>query len=75
MTTERYRPVSCGYHDLLEQASMHHERVVLVRSRRRTPGRERHDLRRLQLAEFVRFDAADGLMGIRPGKIISMRDA
>jgi len=29
MTAERYEPVSCDYHDQLEAAAMHKERVEL----------------------------------------------
>jgi len=78
MSGDGYRPVSCDYHDLLEQASMHHKRVVLefdLDGMRQEETGTIEDVFTSHGSEFVKFRAAGGSVEIRLDHIISMRDA
>lgn len=78
MSSDAYKPVTCDYHDLLEQASMHHKRVVLefdLGGMRQEDTGTIEDVFTSGGAEFVKFRAADGPVEIRLDHIISMRDA
>ena len=78
MRNDGYNPVTCDYHDLLEQASMHRKRVFLefdLDGMRQEESGTIADVYSADGAEYVRFDAADGPLQIRLDKIISMRDA
>jgi Rho-binding antiterminator len=76
MDTEPYRPISCDYHDELEAAAMHKDRVELEFELEGVPQRELgtvDDVYTAGGAEFVRFQAGDGPVEIRLDHIISMR--
>ena len=76
---ERYQPVSCDYHDQLEEAAMHRQRVELEFDLEGVTQREAGtiaDVFTSNGAEFVKFDAGDGgPVDIRLDHIISMRPA
>jgi len=76
MADEPYQPVSCDYHDVLEQAAMHNKRVELEFDLDGVIQREMGtiaDVFTSDGAEYVKFDAAGGAMDIRLDHIISMR--
>jgi len=76
MTDERYQPVSCDYHDQLEEAAMHKKRVELEFDLEGVTQRETGtiaDVYTADGAEFVKFVAPDGPVEIRLDHIISMR--
>jgi Rho-binding antiterminator len=76
MADERYQPISCDYHDLLEKAAMHRERVELEFDLDGVTQRETGtiaDVFTSDGAEFVKFEAPEGAMEIRLDHIISMR--
>lgn len=81
MTTSdagRYEPVSCDYHDQLEEAAMHRKTVELEFELEGVPQKERGtiaDVYTADGAEFVKFNAAAGPLEIRLDQIISMREA
>jgi Rho-binding antiterminator len=78
MTADRYQPISCDYHDLLEEAALHRKRVELEFELEGVPQKERGtiaDVYTYQGAEFVKFVAPSGPIEIRLDKIISMREA
>lgn len=77
MTTERYQPVSCDYHDQLEAAAMHKREVELEFDLEGVTQKERGkiaDVFTTNGAEFVKFVAANGPLEIRLDRIISMRE-
>jgi Rho-binding antiterminator len=77
MADDRYEPVSCDYHDQLEQAAMHKSDVELEFDLEGVAQRERgrvEDVFTSNGAEYVRFRAADGPLEIRLDRIISMRE-
>ena len=77
MTTERYEPVSCDYHDELEAAAMHKKEVELEFDLEGVTQKERgkiSDVYTADGAEFVKFDSGSGPIEIRLDHIISMRD-
>jgi transcriptional antiterminator Rof (Rho-off) len=78
MSEERYEPVSCDYHDELEAAAMHRNRVALEFD---LDGVARHgngeiaDVYTANGAEWVRFVTDDGgPVEIRLDHIISFRE-
>ena len=76
MDAEPYRPISCDYHDELEAAAMHRERVELEFELEGVTQRENgivEDVYSAAGAEFVRFRADGGALEIRLDHIISMR--
>ena len=78
MSEERYEPISCDYHDLLEAAAMHRKRVNLEFDLEGVTQRETGtvaDVYTANGAEFVKFDAENGPLEIRLDHIISMKDA
>jgi Rho-binding antiterminator len=78
MAEERYEPVSCDYHDLLEEAAMHKKRIELEFDLEGVTQRETGTIADVYSAhgeEFVKFVAADGPVEIRLDHIISMRNA
>jgi Rho-binding antiterminator len=75
---EPYQPISCDYHDELEAAAMHKERVELEFELEGVPQREVgvvDDVYTANGAEFIRFHADGGSLEIRLDHIISMRRA
>jgi Rho-binding antiterminator len=75
---EHYEPVSCDYHDQLEEAAMHRKNVELEFELEGVPQKETGviaDVFTAQGAEFVKFDARSGPVEIRLDQIISMREA
>jgi Rho-binding antiterminator len=75
---EHYEPVSCDYHDQLEEAAMHRKNVELEFELEGVPQKETGviaDVFTAQGAEFVKFDARSGAVEIRLDQIISMREA
>ena len=77
MTTERYEPVSCDYHDQLEAAAMHKKDVELEFDLEGVTQTERGkiaDVYTANGAEFVKFVSDDGAIDIRLDQIISMRE-
>ena len=77
MTEERYEPVSCDYHDVLEAAAMHKKSVELEFELEGVTQRERgrvEDVYTSDGAEFVRFAADSGNLEIRLDHIISMKE-
>jgi Rho-binding antiterminator len=78
MSEERYEPISCDYHDMLEEAAMHKKRVELEFDLEGVTQRETGtiaDVYSSNGAEFVKFDAPEGPVEIRLDHIISMRQA
>ena len=78
MSEERYEPVSCDYHDQLEEAAMHKKRVELEFDLDGVTQREHGliaDVYTSDGAEFVKFEAPEGQIDIRLDHIISMREA
>jgi Rho-binding antiterminator len=78
MTADRYQPISCDYHDQLEEAAMHRKQVELEFELEGVPQKERGtiaDVYTHEGAEFVKFVAPSGPIEIRLDKIISMREA
>jgi len=76
MADERYQPVSCDYHDQLEEAAMHHQRVELEFDLDGVTQREAGtiaDVFTSNGAEYVKFEAPEGAVEIRLDHIISMR--
>ena len=76
MADEHYQPISCDYHYLLEEAAMHKKRVVLEFDMEGVTQRETGtiaDVFSSNGAEYVKFDAPEGLVDIRLDHIISMR--
>lgn len=74
---ERYEPVSCDYHDQLEEAAMHKKKVELEFALEGVPQKEQGviaDVYTANGAEFVKFDASSGAVEIRLDQIISMRE-
>jgi Rho-binding antiterminator len=72
-----YEPVSCDYHDQLEEAAMHRKNVELEFALEGVPQKETGviaDVYTAQGAEFVKFDAPGGAVEIRLDQIISMRE-
>jgi len=77
MSTERYQPVSCDYHDQLEAAAMHKRPVELEFDLDGTPQRERGriaDVYTAHGAEFIKFESERGPLEIRLDQIISMKE-
>ena len=78
MAEDRYEPISCDYHDLLEAAAMHQKRVDLEFDLEGVTQRETGtvtDVYAANGAEFVKFQSRTGPIEIRLDHIISMRDA
>ena len=78
MSEERYEPVSCDYHDQLEEAAMHRKRVELEFELEGVIQKERGtiaDVYTSDGAEFVKFEASGEQIDIRLDHIISMREA
>jgi Rho-binding antiterminator len=78
MTADRYQPISCDYHDQLEEAAMHRKQVELEFELEGVPQKEQgtiDDVFTRQGAEFVKFVAPSGPVEIRLDQIISMREA
>lgn len=77
MAEERYKPISCDYHDMLEEAAMHKKRVDLEFD---LSGVTQHetgtvaDVYTADGAEFVKFVGSNGPLEIRLDHIISMRE-
>ena len=77
MDQERYEPVSCDYHDQLEEAAMHKKDVELEFDLEGVAQRDRGkiaDVYTAQGAEWVRFLSSRGPLEIRLDHIISLRD-
>jgi Rho-binding antiterminator len=77
MTTERYQPVSCDYHDQLEAASMRKKDVELEFDLDGVTQNERGkiaDVYTSNGAEFVKFVSDSGAVDIRLDQIISMKE-
>ena len=73
-----YKPVSCDYHDQLEEAAMHRQRVELEFDLEGVTQRETGtiaDVFTSSGAEFVKFESPAGAVDIRIDHIISMRSA
>ncbi|MEA2166118.1 MAG: Modulator of Rho-dependent transcription termination [Thermoanaerobaculia bacterium] len=78
MSEEQYEPVSCDYHDELEAAAMHKEKVELEFDLEGVTQRESGtiaDVYTADGADFVKFVGADGPIDIRLDHIISMKVA
>lgn len=76
--TERYEPVSCDYHDQLEEAAMHKKQVELEFDLEGVHQRERgtiEDVFSREGAEYARFRSQAGQVEIRLDQIISMKEA
>ncbi len=77
MTTERYQPVSCDYHDQLELAAMHKKQVELEFDLDGVTQRERGTIADVYTsggAEFVKFDSERGQLEVRLDQIISLTE-
>lgn len=77
MAEERYKPVSCDYHDQLEAAALHRSEVALEFDLDGVAQRERgriEDVYTNAGAEFIRFATDDGPLEIRLDHIISMNE-
>ena len=78
MTADRYQPISCDYHDQLEEAALHRKQIELEFELEGVPQKERGtiaDVFTRQGAEFVKFVAPSGALEIRLDQIISMKEA
>jgi Rho-binding antiterminator len=78
MATDRYQPISCDYHDMLEAAAMHRKKVELEFELEGVPQKEQGtiaDVFTHEGAEFVKFVAPSGLLEIRLDRIISVKEA
>jgi Rho-binding antiterminator len=78
MQEERYQPISCDYHDQLEEAAMHRKRVKLEFDLEGVTQRETGtvaDVYTANGAEFVKFESETGPLEIRLDHIISMSNA
>jgi Rho-binding antiterminator len=78
MDEERYEPVSCDYHDQLEEAATLQKDVELEFDLEGVAQRDRGriaDVYTSHGAEYVRFLSSRGLLEIRLDHIIAMRDA
>ena len=78
MSEEHYEPVSCDYHDELEAAAMHKQKVELEFDLDGVTQRETGtiaDVYTANGAEFVKFVAGAGPVDIRLDHIISMRSS
>lgn len=76
MSEERYEPISCDYHDQLEAAAMHKQRVELEFDLEGVTQRETGtiaDVFTANGAEFVKFNSGGEPVEIRLDHIISMR--
>ena len=63
MTADRYQPISCDYHDQLEEAALHRKQIELEFELEGVPQKERGtiaDVFTRQGAEFVKFVALSG---------------
>jgi Rho-binding antiterminator len=77
MSSQRYEPVSCDYHDQLEAAAMHQKQVELEFDLEGVTQKERgriSDVYTAHGAEFVKFESERGLLEIRLDRIISMKE-
>ncbi len=77
MSSQRYEPVSCDYHDQLEAAAMHKQEVELEFDLEGVIQKERGriaDVYTADGAEFVKFESPRGEVDIRLDRIISMRE-
>jgi len=77
MAEEQYQPISCDYHDLLEEAAMHKKLVELEFDLDGVTQRDTGtiaDVYTAEGAEFVKFVAPGGPVEIRLDHIISMRN-
>jgi transcriptional antiterminator Rof (Rho-off) len=79
MTEQRYEPVSCDYHDQLEEAAMHKKRVELEFDLEGVTQKESGTISDVYTAdggEFVKFVTdGSGPVEIRLDQIIAMKDA
>jgi Rho-binding antiterminator len=76
MSSERYQPVSCDYHDQLEAAAMHKREVELEFDLEGVVQTERgriSDVFTSDGAEFVKFESPKGEIEIRLDRIVSMK--
>jgi Rho-binding antiterminator len=74
---EAYEPVSCDYHDQLEAAAMHRQKVELEFALDGVSQKEQGriaDVYTADGAEFVKFEAEGEPLEIRLDHIISMRE-
>ena len=77
MSDEPYEPVSCDYHDQLEEAAMHKREVELEFDLEGVSQRETgrvEDVFTSAGAEYVRFRGAQCQLEIRLDHVISMRE-
>ncbi len=77
MSSQRYEPVSCDYHDQLEAAAMHKQEVELEFDLEGVIQKERgriSDVYTADGAEFVKFESPRGALDIRLDRIVSMRE-
>jgi Rho-binding antiterminator len=74
---DAYEPVSCDYHDQLEAAAMHKQKVELEFALDGVSQKEEGriaDVYTADGAEFVKFEADGEPLEIRLDQIISMRE-
>jgi Rho-binding antiterminator len=77
MSSQRYEPVSCDYHDQLEAAAMHQKHLELEFDLEGVTQKERgriSDVYTSDGAEFVKFESERGVLEIRLDRIISLRE-
>jgi transcriptional antiterminator Rof (Rho-off) len=77
MAEKPYKPITCDYHDQLEEAAMHKKRVELEFDLEGVTQRETGtiaDVYTANGAEFVKFEVPQGSVEIRLDHIISMRE-
>jgi Rho-binding antiterminator len=75
MEKQPYEPVSCDYHDMLEEAAMHKTPVELEFELEGVTQREQGriaDVYSANGAEFVRFESESGPLEIRLDQIIGL---
>lgn len=74
---ERYEPVSCDYHDILEAAATTRKEVEIEFDQQGVRQRERGriaDVYTADGAEFVRFAADNGEVTVRLDHIVGVRE-
>jgi Rho-binding antiterminator len=77
MAEDKYQPISCDYHDMLEAAAVQKKEVEIEFDAQGVRQRERgliKDVFSADGAEFVRLEAGNGSVKLRLDQIVSMRD-
>lgn len=77
MADDKYEPIPCDYHDMLEAAAVKKREVEIEFDAQGVRQRERGhigDVYSDSGAEFLRLDANNGTIRLRLDQIVSMRE-